>query len=273
MRNISLSVIVIFYCTSGLACKHASVWSEPEKEIKMVMAKHYNMTQDIMGSKMALSAGTTFSFGIKIKGDDKVINVTLKINHIEMDALVGGQKKKYDSDNKEDLKGTMGNSFKKLLNNAVHMEVSGKDGKVISKGESNQTSEALAALSWVDFDKQFAKELFFFYTDTIAGSRFTVTENDENDKHSSIEYTLDSVVNNGAFFHFTGNNFSKFDKSIGGMVVTSISENAISGNLIVDINTHIIRQKSTNFKGTGKTIASKQTMPFIIDQTIVTTTQ
>jgi hypothetical protein len=214
-------------------------------------------------------------------------NTTLhhKVKRMQFDFDGMGQKRKFDSDNPKDMNGQFGKSFKDILSKEFDMIIdrSGMTLMVIpEKIALEQPDQRFAIVanmlkdltSVVYAPAKGAPSIFAFLPEAGAAVGETWQETFKTTNESGITtYRLSAVTDSTIVVDFKTVSTATNTTEMMGMETTTIMKNNVTGQLIADKASGIIKEKTSRVESTGATEAMGNSMPMTAKTTVITKVQ
>ena len=237
------------------------------------------INQEMMGQAVEITIDANMIHQVEVK--DKKTNsylVSSTLTKLSTNGSAMGQEMKFDSDKKEDLESETGKALKDQLNVSKEVELNEnanvingvkKDSKAspggqlmdmvnnVTGGGSDESNGANAAFEVIPSGKKAG--------DSWSDSSIT----DEIKTYRN--YTIKAVNGNNATVLLTGKQITKKKVEQQGMEINVSMEGKLSGEGIVDMNTGLVKQKTTIMDGTGSAEVMGQSIPVTTKVTTTTT--
>jgi len=288
MKKITSCITLLVLISISInAQKKYTMRIDTAKKLHLLTKTIFFMKQNAMGQEMEIKSDVSLDIDLEVfirpKGASSIYTQTFK--RIQLKTEIMENVIEFDSDNEEDRENLIGQKLSELLD---------KPQKLKSKGIDtiNQTIPIEAATQELlgDLD-ELKSEVIFEISDTIkiydtfirivlnnftASDLDTVKINSDNIKDrikSKYTYEVKSIKDNYATLTFTGFTNEKKTNNAQGMDVVVNSKSTVNGELLVDINTGIIREKKTERTATGTTELMGQKIPFTLISTTTSFTK
>lgn len=242
-------------------------------------------SMELMGQAMQSSATTSVSEIFDVK-DTANTGATIEhsVKRIQFDVTGGmGQNFSFDSDKEEDRKGDIGKSLDKTLKDKYQMTVDKKGIVTGAKADENNPKSTGAndgmigmMLSQLNVNAEMPK-----VGDAIV---FKILPGDKIDKGYSWTdslstasgtkktiYTVSDITDNEIAIDFTEESTVKTTQQIMGVDATINSKSAATGKIILDKQTGLLKQKTTNIDAHETIETQGQSMPSTSKRTITVT--
>lgn len=226
-------------------------------------------SMEMMGQQMDIKADITVVRQLEVKDKkDKLYTITSTITRMATDMDMMGQTINYDSDNKADTSNEMGKILREKINVPATLEM-GEDGKVIpgKKEAAKEGADAggMAAMmknmGIADDDAILTDDMFIPVPKNIkAGDTWSDSIIVEGQK-TYRDYTVKSIQNNDAVVSIGGKLLTDKKMENQGMEMTLIMESTITGELTLDTNTGVIKQRTLTVDGSGNIDMMGQQVP------------
>jgi len=200
---------------------------------------------------------------------DKQYTISNTFTKIKANMMMMGQPYNYDSENKESNNGDMAKIFDNTLNNPVDVVVDNMTGKVVSDKKKVKTKDADVSNPATDLMKMFSDNS----DEGIVSGAFEVIPpgsnigdswsdtTSEKDMKMIRKFTLSSISGNEStiLLDAVTNAVNKLDFQ--GMEFEIKSVTKTKGEILTDINTGLVKKRSTNSDITGNVQMMGQDMP------------
>jgi hypothetical protein len=272
MRVSKTFTAVSFFLMGHLCYGQAAIAVSQGQKILVTSVNKLSMTQNAMGQEIPVSTATTINYSVVVKEAAPAISLSATITGVKVNGEAMGNPISFDSEKKEDVAGELGAPFKTVLNMPIDLTIS-NSGKTIDTKKATG-AEAIASLIGDDPTKQLTGELFFVSTAKAVGDVFM----DNGDPATpeikrSVTYTLTEITGTDMKYVFKGTENSKQTKSIQGMSVAVTSESTMTGEVVVDGKTGVIKQKKTEADAKGSSEVMGQTITFTMKQSVITSSK
>lgn len=278
-----------FALLSAAVCLFAFTTSAQTSSGKLLLAKGQKIqidnniksviNQEMMGQSMEITIDANMIHQVEVK--DKKANyylVSSTLTKLSTNGSAMGQEMKFDSDKKEDLESETGKALKDQLNVSKEVELNEnanvingikKDSKAstggqlmdmvnnVTGGGNDESNGANAAFEVIPSGKKAG--------DSWSDSSIT----DEIKTYRN--YTIKAVNGNNATISLTGKQITRKKVEQQGMEINVSMEGKLSGEGIVDMNTGLLKQKTTVMDGTGSAEMMGQSIPVTTKITTTTT--
>ncbi len=241
-----------------------------------------SVAQQAAGQAIDFTADAVALHGYKVinqaKGQSTLHHATKKIA-FNFDGM--GQKKSFDSDNKNDMQGPFGEPVKSMLGSSFDMTVD-ETGNVLmvssGKKEAPAPDERLAIIFNMLKDitdavyppKKGAGSFFkvFPARQVNKGDVWTESTEDETGKYNT-EYTLSEVLDSTIVVDFKGTSTTTTKNMVMGREAVTTLNSTNSGKIVLDGLTMLVREKNITIESNGTTEAMGGTVPVTSKTTIV----
>ena len=224
---------------------------------------------EMMGQQMEIKMDISAARQLEVK-DKKgnAYNVSSTITKMALMADMMGQSMNYDSDKKEDSASEMGKLLKDKINVPVEMEMN-DEGKVTSvKKDSSKTDKDAQGIEAMlnnmgagANESALADDMFQVmpvnmkasdtWSDSVINEGVKVYRN----------FTVKSMQGNDATISISGKQLTNKVMENQGMEMTLSMESKITGEMLVDIKSSVIKQKNLTSDGTGTMDMMGQSVP------------
>lgn len=224
-------------------------------------------SMEMMGQQMDVTAdvSATMNFDIKAKKEN-IYTVDLTMTKMALIADMMGQSMNYDSEKKEDSASEIGKSLKDKLNVPQEMEMN-EEGKVtVTKVGQGKKDESGMGAMMKNFgagadESAIADNMFLLMPKKIkAGDTWSDSLIADGMK-TYRDYTVKSVQGNDATLTLSGKQSINKVMDNQGMEMTLAMETKLTGEMTVDINSSVIKQKTLTSDGTGSMDMMGQSVP------------
>lgn len=225
-------------------------------------------TQTFMGQAMESNAELITKYSIEVK-DVKGNNYNLTNTFTKMKAKLTamGNDLIFDSDKKEDMAGQYAASFKDMINKPKEVVID-RSGKVLNvKKEENMPANAQPDIMKMMIDQLlgdpeetgYGAAIAFVSTPSkiTAGYNWVDSSNKEGIQRSTT-YTVKEIKGNNAVVTISGILNTDAKSQMQGMEIINRSKGNLKGEEIIDINTGVIKERTTTLESTGTTLIQAQ---------------
>ncbi|MBL0357027.1 MAG: hypothetical protein IPP72_09130 [Chitinophagaceae bacterium] len=227
-------------------------------------------TMEVMGQSMEINADvlTTHQLEVKDKKEKSYI-ISSTITKMNLNSSAMGQTMNYDSDKKEDNDSEMGKMMKDQINVPKEVELSDV-GKVINiKKDSAKAAPALdnpimGMISNMGGGQDESTGINQTFQVLTPGTKAGDTWNDStvaDGVKTYITYTVKGIEGNDATITLSGNQVINKTIDNQGMEANVVLESKLSGEILVDKSTGIVKQRTLILDGTGSADAMGQSIP------------
>lgn len=235
-------------------------------------------TMELMGQAMEINADVVMIRELEVKEKkEKSYQLVSTIKKMNLNSSFMGQSMSYDSDKKEDSENEMGKMMKGQLNIPKEVELD-DDGKLINVKKdtvksavdgNNPMLAMMESMGAAQDESNGANEAFQVLP---AGTKTGDTWSDSTIADGSKTYrtyTLTGIQGNDATIAVSGTQAVNKTVENQGMEATVSLDSKITGEILVDKSTGIVKQRTLVVEGTGNTEAMGQEIPMT---TKITTT-
>lgn len=236
-------------------------------------------TQEMMGQAVEITVDANMVHKVEVK--DKKANsylVSSTLTKFTTNGSAMGQELKFDSDKKEDLESEGGKAMKDLLNVSKEVELA-ENARVITGIKKDVTASSSGPImdmvnniTGAEEDESNGANAAF---DVIpAGKNVGDTWSDSSITEAIKtyrNYSFKELNGNNATILLTGMQITKKKSEVQGMEINISSEGKLSGEGIVDMNTGLVKQKTTILDATSVTEVMGQSIPGTTRVTTITT--
>lgn len=228
-------------------------------------------TQTLMGQAMESKAELATKYSVEVKDikDNNYILVNT-FTKIKMKMAAMGNDMNFDSDKKEDMTGQYGVSFKDMINNPKEVIID-RSGKILNV----KKDEIKSAATQPDMTKMMVEQLLGDPEETGYGvniafvstpSKVSVGYNwsDSSTKDGiqrSTSYTVKEIKGNDAVIIITGILNIDTKAQMQGIDIINKSNGTLKGEEIMDINTGVIKERTTTLESSGTVEAQGMEIP------------
>jgi hypothetical protein len=241
------------------------------------------IAQQAMGQAIDFKVISSADHNYKVSNstDD---NTTLhhKIRRMQFDFDGMGQKRKFDSDNEKDLNGQFGKPFKDILSKEFDMIID-RNGKTLMVRPEKIALEQpdprfaiianmLKDLTSVVYPPQKGAASFFAIlpeSGAAVGESWQETFKTANESGITT-YKLSSVTDSTIIVEFKTVSTATSSTEMMGMETTTTMKNNVTGQIIADKTSGIIKEKITNIESNGATEVMGTSMPMNAKTTVIT---
>ena len=241
-----------------------------------------SVAQQAAGQAIDFTADAVALHGYKVinqaKGQNTLHHATKKIA-FNFDGM--GQKRSFDSDNKNDMEGPFGEPVKGMLGSSFEMTLD-ETGNVVmtssGKKEAPSPDDRLAIIFNMLKDitdavyppKKGSGSFFKVFPARPVNKGDIWTESGENETGKyNTEYTLSEVLDSTIVVDFKGTSTTTTKNTLMGREAVTTLNSTNSGKIILDGVTRLIREKNVTIESNGTTEAMGGTVPITSKTTIV----
>ena len=277
--------ICIFFSLSFLIVTYSQKISGNLKfnqgqNLQVVMETKTTVAQEAMGQVIDFNVNGSVTHIYAVTNsteDNSTLNHKMQRITFTFDGM--GQKRNFDSDNPKDMSGQFGKPIKDALDKNYNMIIdpSGKVMMAMPEKFESGNDEMLMIIASMLKDvlgtvqpPQKGKASFFKILpekEISKNDSWSDTTNDESGKGITT-YTLSDISDSTLVIDFTGNSITVTKAEFMGMETTTNLNNKITGKIIVDKTTNIIREKNSVTDSKGTTEAMGGTVPITSKTTI-----
>jgi len=241
-----------------------------------------SVAQQAAGQAIDFTADAVALHGYKVinqgKGQSTLHHATKKIA-FNFDGM--GQKRSFDSDNKNDMQGPFGDPVKSMLGSGFDVTLD-ETGNVLSvtsgKKEVPAPDDRLAII--FNMLKDITEAVYppkkgggsFFKVfparQLTVGDVWTESGEDETGKYKT-DYTLSEVLDSTIVVNFKGTSTTTTKTIVMGREAVTTLNSTNSGKIIIDGVSRVIREKNVTIESNGTTEAMGGTVPITSKTTII----
>ncbi len=249
-------ITLLSFCFVTLFANAQSIKIENGKTIK-ITTNVVSTAESPMGGESTNTITTTNT--IKITAvEDKVYKAVTTVTRMVMDGEMMGQSMKFDSDNKEDMDGQMGQMMGASINKPSDISIDKADGKVTKTASAEKEESMMGGL---DGESSGASSAFFVIpADKKVGDKWSVSSDDAGIK-TVKNYEFVSVKDNIATLGTSSTAKGTTTKEANGMSMEMTIDAKTKGTMIVDTNTGLLKQMNMEDETTGSMEVMGQSMP------------
>lgn len=236
-------------------------------------------SMEMMGQQMDVVADVTATRQLEVKDKkESTYNITSTITKMSTVTNMMGQEIKYDSEKKEDQDSEIGKVLADKINVPVEMEMN-EAGKItkVKKQEGKDDKSGMAAMMGgmgAGGDESGLVEDVFLSIPEGA-------KQDDKWNDSTIadgvktyrNYTVKSIDGNTATLSFAATQNINKAMENQGMEMNVTMENKMTGEIVVDKASGVVKQKTINTEGTGSMDMMGQSVPMTNKTTLTSTTK
>lgn len=225
-------------------------------------------SMEMMGQQMEIKADVTVNRQLDIKEKkESMYNIVSTIKRMVTTADMMGQSMSYDSDKTEDTASEMGKIFRDKINVPADLEMN-DEGKITPlPKQDNKTEDAsgmssmMASLGAGADETILTDDVFHLMPVKIkTGTTWSDSIIAEGLK-TYRDYTVKSVQGNEATVTISGKQLMDKKMDNQGMEMTLVMENKITGEMLVDAKSGVIKQRTLTSEGTGNMEMMGQQVP------------
>jgi hypothetical protein len=221
-----------------------------------------------MGMEMVSKSAVQNSLLVKNSTDNQY-TISNTFTRIKANLMMMGQPYNYDSENKESNNGDMAKIFDNTLNNPVDIIVDNKTGKAVSEKKTSKKKDADGSNPATDLMKMFSDNS----DEGIVSGAFEVIPagrnigdswsdtTSEKDMKMIRKYTLSSISGNESTILLDAETKAVNKLDFQGMEFEIKSVTKTKGEIIADINTGLVKKRTSSSDITGTIQMMGQDMP------------
>ncbi len=236
-------------------------------------------SMEMMGQQMDVVADVTATRQLEVKDKkESTYNITSTITKMATVTNMMGQEIKYDSEKKEDQDSEIGKVLADKINVPVEMEMN-ETGKVtkVKKQEGKDDKNGMAAMMGgmgAGADESGLVEDVFLSIPEGAKQDDKWSDSTIADGVKTYRnFTVKSIEGSNATLTFAATqNINKAVENQG-MEMNITMENKMTGEILVDKTTGVVKQKTINTEGTGSMDMMGQSVPMTNKTTLTSTTK
>lgn len=250
-------ITLLSFCFVTLFANAQSVKLENGKTIKITTNVVSTAESPMGGGESTNTVTITNTIKVTAVGE-KDYKATSTVTRMVMDGEMMGQSMKFDSDKKEDMDGQMGQILGASVNKPSNISIDKADGKVTETSNEDKKEGMLGGMG----GESNAGESAFFViaSGKKVGDKWTVTS-DINGIKSIKNYELQSLKENVATVIILSTNKGTTTKEANGMSMEMTIDTKLTGTMMVDINTGLVKQINMDDETTGSMEMMGQSMP------------
>jgi len=234
--------------------------------VNFSLRKQSVINGEIRGTAYSNSGSIFLFFKVDLVSKNDTVSVNASVKKVVIESTTLNQTRIFSSEKQEGLTSEMTAYIKKILESPISMDISAKNGEVISV-DTSKAVRFLTNVKWENFFDDFASSLFNFTTVKAHRKRTLISKTKEGISQK-IHYLLDSAAAGKSYFSFSGNRKINDKLVIAGSTVLRQCEFSLLGTLTVDTATHLISSKKTVYSGRGNNIIREKKMPFEIQEVV-----
>lgn len=270
-------IFVLICCVASVQSYAQGIKLENGKKITTTVSSVMNMDMGPMaGGEMKITTGSTATVTVTGSDNDN-IKASSVITRMTMTQEGGGQTSSFDSDNKEDLKGEMGESLAKDLNKPADVLIDKKTGAVKSASpekpedkEDNPLSDLMGGGS--STTSAVGPAFFAIPAGKKAGDKWADSTSAAGLK-SVMNYELQSVKDGIATVLVKTKKSGTLSKEAQGMQIDVTISSDETSTVTLNAATGIIKKSETATTAQGTLDMMGQSLPISITSTTTATTQ
>lgn len=225
-------------------------------------------SMEMMGQQMEIKAEVVVNRQLDIKNrKDNMYNITSTVTRMITTADMMGQTMSYDSDKKEDTAGEMGKIFREKINVPMDLEMNDEGRITPLKKEEKKTADAsdmsamMTSLGAGADETILTDDVFHILPGKIkTGDTWSDSIIAEGLK-TYRDYTVKSVQGNEATITIAGKQLMDKKMENQGMEITLVMESKLTGEMLVDDKTGVIKQRTLTSDGSGNMEMMGQQVP------------
>ncbi|MEQ1553506.1 MAG: DUF6263 family protein [Ferruginibacter sp.] len=250
-------IVLLSLCFATFFAQAQTIKLENEKVIKL-STKIILESESPMGGTNKSEINTVNTLKITAV-EEKLYKANSTLSKMQMNGEMMGQTIKFDSDNKADMDGQMGQMLGSKINTVEQISINKTDGKVEKTDAKDDENNAGAMLT--GGDGNVASSAFFVIpADKKIGDKWTVTTT-ESDIKSIKNYELQSMKDNMATVLLSATSKGTTTKEANGMSMEMTIDSKSNGTIVVNNSTGIVKEIIINDETTGSMEVMGQTMP------------
>jgi hypothetical protein len=236
---------------------------------------------EMMGQQMEIKAEVTVNRQLDIKGKkDNMYNVASTVTRMITTADMMGQNMSYDSDKKEDTAGEMGKMFREKINVPTELEMN-DEGKITPlKKQDNKAADDASGISAMmtslgagTDETILTDDVFHVMPGKIkTGDTWSDSIITEGLK-TYRDYTIKSIQGNEATITISGKQLMDKKMENQGMEMTLVMESKLTGEMLVDTKSGVVKQRTLSSDGTGNMEMMGQELPITTKVDTTSTTK
>ena len=267
-KLLGLPILLFFASTSFTQSIGKVVLNKGQKFIQEATG-NILVSQEMMGQQMQSKIDISSTNTLEVTNvKDTSYSLTNTITKMKMNMSAMGQDMSYDSD-REDNDSMMSNSMGKMINDPQSFEISPM-GKLISK--SDTTSELTNNDMMSGLQNVLGNSDAFLAMPLKAKAGYSWVDSvDKDGSRSNMTYTIKELRGNDATVSVKGAMQMSQKAEAQNVEFTNNSTGAISGELVIDAKTGIIKQRNTAIETTGTVEVMGQQIPMTTKTTSQTT--
>lgn len=223
-------------------------------------------TMSMMGQEMEMTQDAKIKTLIEIiEEKDDHYKVSTKLISISTKASQAGQEVSFDSENEDDMNGPMAEAYKSAIGSTSVMKID-KQGNLIESDDEDNIDDLGSIQEAISIFIALPKDL-------SVGNTWSVEQNIDNEGvklKSKRDYKVKSIEGNLVTLEVKGNMDINQNATNEGVEVKSKLKGSISGEIILDKETHVVMSENSFSKMDGNTHASGMDIPMDVSTTTKT---
>lgn len=276
MKNLLLLVSIAF-ATTGFSQKISNkLGLQKGQKYEFVTEMKRSSTSEMMGQSMesTITSSMTESYDIEDVNSNGIV-IEYKVKRLTFKANGMGGSQEFDSEKEADRKGEIGKILEKSLKNKYKMTID-PYGKIVSvkadddnpNGEKNAEQDAIAGIvsSQLGLNFSVPKEgdisAFKFLPAREIGSSDTwIDSSNSTGVNRKTTYKVNSIKGNDLVLDYTEEVNVNTTQNIMGTEASFKSNDKTSGQVILDKNTGVLKQKTATIETKGSIEGQGMTVP------------
>jgi hypothetical protein len=284
MTKITVFIAFLLLAATNVWCQkvNGKLKFEQGQIVQIMLQVKTNISQEAMGQAIDFNLDGNTAHSYKVTNSTKD-NTTLhhQVQQIAFKFDGMGQKRSFDSHNEKDINGQFGKPIRELLTRTFDMIID-PAGKVLmvqpEKTDTAKMDDRMAIIASMLKDildivqppQKGGASFFKVLPDAAINKGDHWTESTENKSGKlSTSYTLSDITDSTIVVSFMGNSVTTNKAQMMGNETTTTMNNKITGKIILDKGTGIIREKTINIDSNGSMGAMGGTMPVTSKSTTV----
>lgn len=244
----------------------------------LAVTTNLNITAESMigPSSGTITIGDVYTVSDATAGNFTLVKVP---KQVKMNFSMGGQEMKVDSDNPKDLTGMMGDPVKQIMSQKPEFTIDAT-GKIVGVKKTEAKKEEagpnmmgmmLPGMDLTSVPQVGNPSIFQVLPnrEVKVGDSWTDSINLEGNRNVTV-YKVKEITGNEIVLDFTGEGNTITTQSAMGMTIDVNAATKLSGNILIDKATGIIRQKTTTTTSSTSMNLGGQEMTSTIKSTAVT---
>jgi len=233
---------------------------------------------EMMGQSMDITADIIITRRLEVKDKkENSYNITSTITKMNFNSSMMGQNMSYDSDKKEDADSELGKVLKDQVNVPKTMELD-NDGRMINvqkdttKKVTDDVNPMMAMIEKMGAgqdESNGANDAFMVLTPGVKAGDTWADSSITDGFKINRNYVVKEITGNDATIILTGTQAITNILDNGGMQANIALDSKLAGEILVDVTTGIVKQRTLTMEGTGNVDVMGQSIPMV---TKVTTT-